>query len=461
MSEQDGNDNLNNQGADNSGASPTPQPSAVPQAPAASPNRVITYAEAVEKSATNKRMADLVSKMEDIMAEINADPVDDQAIRNYGNAPIVRIGEAAEKMIEIQSRFTESVRVYERGMSDLKANEKLKRVVGMASAAKDGLAELGGKVAKGGASVISGLWKMIAGSGPEKSEDQLLLEGMQEELPQMMKEIRTLIARVGETEKGLEEVIAHAKQMAQEQVIAFQELTVYAGASDEVKRRYREIYIPEAKAEFDETGDFESQMIMEDLVKREREFAKRAHDIEVARTVFFTSVMKAKANVDLMEEQRTMMKDTLQNTKHMWVTLMSEAGFIGATLKAAQVNKRSSEIGNEVLDASGRIFEEASRLTIEAQRHGNIDMRKVLEQSERLIKVLESKAAFDESQMKQYELESAMARGAVDKLLEATDKIDANKRKALESSAPKKATSNDNGQAGIKRGRSDGTTGPK
>ncbi len=418
MTEQDGNDNLNNDNGADAGA---PQQPAATTPPRADLNRVVSYKDATD---------DMRAEMELLMQPIDENPADFDTIIDYGHEPLKEIGDVGRRMVSVQSGFASQVKVFDsdidklqKGMSAAgfeKLGEITKRMF-------EGIGQAGAKGVKGGFKLGKGMWEALTGAKSKRTEEEQFIASMEEELPKMLEEMLKLVANIAKTEEAIVEVIHSAQELGKAQVGAFRKLNLYIGAGEEVVRRYDEEYIPEAKEKAEASFDMTDEMYLQDLIDRRTDFVEHLARLESSRLQSMNSVVQTREIIRAMQEQRKKMRSILHNGQHEWMVMLASAGFAGSSLKSAQINKKADEFGDKLHDTTLQMVEEAHRMTLESATRGTVDHKKMIEAAGRMRKLLESTAQRDERATKELESRVAMVRDAADKLLEASETI--NKRK--------------------------------
>lgn len=439
-------DQTNNNPGDN-----TEVPSAAESRRNRARNKVVEYADAD---------AELKAEMDKVMDPIDRAPDSFEAIITYGHPPLEELGKIANSMIAVQSRFNDQVNVMASAMQQLQTGLKGMSLDKFADATKSmlkNLTDAGAKTVGGGFNIGKKLVGAFTGGNKPKTDDQKLLDEMQNALPAMLSEMIRLVDDIDKTGDGIKEVLKEAEKLGIARLNATRSLNVYLGASKEVLRRYNEVYIPEAQAEFEETADPETEMYLKDLIKRKDDFLDRIATLEGSRLQGVVAAQQLKQIMETMEDQLKKIEDIKHSSQNEWKAMLAAAGIAGSALKAAQTLKKADEFGDKMHDQTIKMIEESHQLTLNSKARGTVDPQKLIEASNRLQKMLESEASARQERIKQLEANSVQLRGAADKLIEAVQKSD--EKRILEGveDAERKST-NDNGSSRPKRSKGAGPT---
>lgn len=396
---------------------------------------------------------ELKAQMEKIMDPIDKAPDSFESIISYGNPPLARLGKIADDMIKVQGRFNDQVNVMATAMSQLEnglKNMDLHKFGEATQKLLKGLASGTGKAAKGVFGVGKSLFEGLTGAKAKRTEDEKLVNEMQDELPKMLYQMISLVENIQKTDVGIKEVMKEAEKLGLARVEATREIGVYLGASKEVLRRYNEEYIPQAQEIFTESQDPEDELYLKDVMKRKEDFIDRITVLEGSRAASVIAAQQLRQIMETMEDQRKKIQDIMFNSQNEWKAMLAAAGIAGSSLKAAQVIKKADDFGDQMHDQTMKMIEEAHELTQNSKARGTIDPQKLIEASDRLQKLIERENTDRENRLKQLEATATQLRGATDKLIEAADS--SNKARMLEAvkdaedAAKKnaKAASNDN-----------------
>ena len=229
---------------------------------------------------------ELKAEMEKLMEAIDVKPDSFESILNYGNPPLEELGAVASEMIKVQARFNNEVNVMAGAVDKLQQGLKGMSFDKFAESTKNLLSSVvdaGAKTVGGGFNLGKKLAKVFSKSSKPKTEDEKLLADMQEALPVMLNEMVSLVDSVDQTGEGIRAVLGEAEKLGQARVKATRELNKYLGAGKEVLSRYQKEYIPEAKANFEESGDPEDKLVYDNMLKRHDDFINRLSVLEGSR----------------------------------------------------------------------------------------------------------------------------------------------------------------------------------
>ncbi len=367
---------------------------------------------------------ELRKEMLKIMDPIDKAPNSFEAIINYGNAPLDKLGKVANEMIRVQTKFNNEVNVMatafgklEDGIKDMNLDTfgeaTRKALSGMAGAAGSGV--------KGVTKMMRGMWDAVSGAKAKRTEDEKVVKEMQEALPQMLEDLLKMVKNIENTEKGIVEVTREAEKLGKARTEATRELGIYIGAASEVLRRYDEEYIPQAREFFQETGDPEDEIYMKEVLKRRDDFEDRILVLNGSRAASVIAAQQLMTMIETMEDQRKKIQDILRNGQNEWKAMLVAAGIAGSSLKVAQTIKKADEMGDRMHDQTQHMIEQAHELTQNSKARGTIDPQKLIEAAQRLERLLESESEKREERRLMLEATSKALRGATDKLIEAAD----------------------------------------
>lgn len=387
-------------------------------------NKVVEY---------NDADPELKALMEKIMDPIDKNPDSFEAILTYGQAPLEELGKIANSMIAVQTRFNDQVNVMASAMQKLETGMKGMNLDKFADATKNLLKSLGNAGAKtvsGGFNLGAKLAKAFTGGNKPKTDDQKLLDEMQNALPAMLSEMIALVDDIDKTGDGIREVMKEAEKLGFARVEATRSINVYLGASKEVLRRYKEEYIPAAQADFEETADPEDELYLKALIKRQDDFLNRISILEGSRLQGVIAAQQLKQIMDTMEDQLKQVEEIKHNGQNEWKAMLASAGIAGSALKAAQTIKKANEFGDKMHEQTDKMLDEAHQLTLNAQGRPTVSIDRLLETAKNIEKRLESATAAHQEKVKRLEQNAVTLRGAADKLIEA---VQTSENKMLES----------------------------
>jgi uncharacterized protein YaaN involved in tellurite resistance len=367
---------------------------------------------------------ELKAEMEQVMSAIDNAPDDFDAVMQYGFPPIEELGKLADGMLKVQGKFDAEVNVMADALTKMQGTLSSMGLEKLAEATKSmalGIVDVGAKGAKGLGKLTKGIWETVSGKRSKQTEDQKLIEEMQNNLPALMLEMFKMTDNIAKTEKGLGGVMTEAGKLGAARVEATRQLNVYLGAAPEVMRRYDEVYIPEARKDFDVTGDPEAENYLNNVIRRQRQFAEQVMRVETARAASVQSAEQLRQMLETMEDQRAKMKSILTMGQNEWKAMMTGAGIAGSMLKAAQAAKKADEFGDKLHEQTLNMIEEAHQMTLDAKARGTIDPEKLIEAATRMQKMLDKENDAQEKFMRELEGQRQRLRGSTDKLIEAAD----------------------------------------
>lgn len=414
-------------------------------------NKIVEYADAD---------AELKELMEKVMEPIDKSPDSFEAIITYGHAPLEELGKIANSMIAVQTRFNDQVNVMASAMDKLQTGMKGMSMDKFADATKNllkGLSDAGAKTVSGGFNIGKRLAKAFTGGNKPKTDDEKLLEEMQNALPAMLNEMIRLVDDIDKTGDGIREVLKEAEKLGEARVRATRSINVYLGASKEVLRRYKEEYIPQAQADYEESADPEDEMYLKDLLKRQDDFLNRISVLEGSRLQGVIAAQQLKQIMETMEDQLKSIEDIKHNGQNEWKAMLAAAGIAGSALKAAQSIKKANEFGDKMSEQTDKMLDEAHQLTLDSKGRPTVSVERLIESAKMMEKRLESEAEARKTKLRQLEESSIQLRGAADKLIESVNEAD--NRRMLEG-LKEVEKSNDNNGARRSTKRSGGP-GPK
>jgi uncharacterized protein YaaN involved in tellurite resistance len=377
---------------------------------------------------------ELKALMEKYMEQIDKAPNSFDAIINYGNPPLKKLGDLGNEMIRIQGRFNEQVNVMGNALDQLQNGMQGMNLEKLGENARKlllSIADTTVKGAKGAGNLISRFFKSVSGKNKKKTTDEeKLIKEMQDALPEMLKEMLKLMHTIEETDKGLIQVMAEATKLGMARVECTRDISIYLGAGKEVLRRYKEEYIPEARKQAEETADPEDQMYLEEVVKCQTRFINRLTILEGSRAQSVIQAQQLKQIIETMEDQREKNQDIIHNGQNEWKAMLATAGIAGSSLKAAQNQKAADEFGDKIHDQTMIMIEETQKMTLNSIGRGTIDPAKMIDGMNRLMQMLEKKAEADKNRLVALDATAKSLRSTTDKLIEAAD--ESNTKRLLE-----------------------------
>jgi uncharacterized protein YaaN involved in tellurite resistance len=393
---------------------------------------------------------ELKAQMEKIMEPIDRAPNSFEAIITYGHPPLAELGVIANDMIRIQGKFNDQVNVMAGALDQLQngmSGMNLEKLGENARKLLKGLGDATVKGAKGGASMVKNFFDAITGKSKKKSsEEDKMIQEMQDALPEMLTEMLKLVHNIEETDKGIIQVMKEAEKLGAARVECTRQISVYLGASKEVLRRYNEEYIPEAEAQFKETADPDDEMFFKDVVKRKEDFIDRITVLEGSRTASVIAAQQLRQIIETMEDQRKKIQDIIFNSQNEWKAMLTAAGFAGSSLKAAQALKKADDFGDKMHDQTMQMIEEAHKMTLNSKSRGTVDPAKLIDAANRLQQMIEKENEARKTRLLALEATAQQLRGATDKLIEAADS--SNKARLLEAANEAKKGSEQKNEAG-------------
>lgn len=386
--------------------------------------KVVDYSDAV--AAGEK---EIVEKMDALMDAIDRDPASFEAIISFGTAPLQELGKLSKDMLTVQGKFNDQVNIMgeamdklQNGMSGLNIEEFGEHARALAK----GLAEAGSSGVKGLGKILNG----FKGKKPVKNEHEQFIDDMQAALPDMLFEMIKLVENIKETDKGIEQVRKEAEKLGVARVEATREISLYLGATKEVLRRYNEEYIPNAQADFDESGDPEDELYLENIIKRKEDFIDRITILEGSRAQGIIAAKTLKQIIDTMEDQNKKVQDIILNSQPEWQAMLAAAAIAGSSLKAAQILQKADAFGDKMHDSTMLMIEESHQRTLDSRSRGTVDPTKLIEAASRLQLMIEKENTARADRLRRLEATADQLRGVTDRLIEAADS--SNKARLLE-----------------------------
>lgn len=388
--------------------------------------KIISYDEAkAGADSGDEKLAALLAKMEKYLSPLAHAPDDFNVVMNYGQDPIEKLGKVGMQMIDVQGKFEGEVNVMAGAIQQLKTGIDKLGIENMGEktrAALEGLVDTSVKGVKGLGSFTKGLWDTVSGKKAKRTEDQKLVDDMQNSIPDLLKEMIKMVDSLDRTEKGIKKVRDAAVLLGEAQVEAAREINIYLGASSEGLRRYQDEYIPEANAAYEESGDPADEQYLTDVIKRQEHFIRRINTLTGARTNAVGGTVRLRLLIDTMDNQLIKIDEIMHTGKHEWAAMLASAGLAGAVLKASNGLKKADELGDRMHDETIAMMEAAQEMTLNSLSRGTVDVAKQIEGLSRLQTMLEKNTEHTANALRTLEANSKASIDAVDKLLDSVNK---------------------------------------
>jgi hypothetical protein len=291
---------------------------------------------------------------------------------------------------------------------------------------------------------------------------------MSEKLPELHKEMKLLIKNLSETEIGIAQVMKEAEKLGIARVEATRELNVYLGTDAEVRRRYKEEYIPQAEADYKESNfDPEEQERVNVIVKRNADFIGQMNVLHASRAQGVASAQMLRTMMDTMEEQRKRIQTLRHISQPEWTALLAAAGFSASSLKAQRTIDQAGDFGDKLHDYTLDATEQAHNMALNAKGRGTVNHEKLLEGLTRMQNLIEKQHEEQVKVLNNLESMSEKLKTGTDLLLDAADKnkraklLEATQREEDAGDNKKSKASNDNKAGTPEPSAKTGTDGPK
>lgn len=328
-------------------------------------------------------MVEAVAKMTKFMEQIDKEPDNFDYVNGFGSEAIKKIGTASKNSIAVQAKFNSSLNTMKAAQDELE-NSGFKEFV-------DGGKKLLGAGANAGKQALGMMGKFFKMFAPkekpeDKSEETRTREELDKTLPRMMQTMNTILNKIERSDDALKQVIGEAKKFGFEQFKGSEELALYIGCREEVLRRYDEQYIPEAHQLVAENGadNAETQQYLTDVTQRRTDFAERIYIITQAKTSCDNSAAMLHQQVHSMENQRKVVRQTMDTAKPLWEAQLANLGLISSSLKQAELNKQAGDFSDSIFRANMDLSEKAIRMTIDAKNKGVVDYDLLIENAQRI-----------------------------------------------------------------------------
>jgi len=386
--------------------------------------------------------AALKLKMEGFMEAIDRDPKDFDAIVEFGAPPIQEIGKVADGVIAASAQFVTQLKVIQdaqRGVSETLSGLNLQEVVTGIKSMAVNAASAGVTGAKSLFNVMSKIGKAFTGSDKKKSEEQAHVEAMIADLPKANLRMKKASQDLKDTAKGLDAVIEQAKTLGRARIDLVKELNIYLGAAPEVLKRYDEIYIKEAKDDYDAPGgqNQENGLRLEEIIKAKEYFTRQYNQLESSAAQAFVAATQLKQLIETMQEQKLGIKQFSETRENEWKALMAYANLSGSSLKAAMIMTESGQIGEQVHKLAIDMGDKSRELTKAQEGLGTISNKTLLETLEHISRDLLEDEKTRERKMLEAETQRLQTRAAVEALQKTIEEV--KNHRVLDAAPEKKA----------------------
>lgn len=388
--------------------------------------RIIDYADIEEKFADNPEAGRaLKDKMDSLMEAIDRNPASFETIIDFGVEPIKTLGKLAKDTMTVQTKMTDQVRVMNivmDGVAKSAAESALGDLMEGLKSAGSGAAGVGAAGLKGLGGLLKKFGQLVSGSKKKKTEEERHVQEMIDKLPEMYYEMQAMLMNLKGSEPAIQSVMKETERLGVARVALVREMDVYLGAVPEVLRRYEEIYIANARAEYEESQDPEDEVYLIALIKGKDNFIGQYNQLEGSRALAVDAAQRLRTLLDQMETQRKIIIQFRTFRENEWIGLMADAGLQGSSLKIAQMIKQADEMGNKLHDHATVMIDVAAEMTLNSQSHGTVDTKRLLESLIRRRGMIEKENQVREQRAIDAESARRQVRAETENLLDSVEK---------------------------------------
>lgn len=409
--------------------------------------RVVNYADVEKEYADDPELGqEIKEKMENLMAAIDSKPESFETIIAFGTEPIAQLGKIAKDILTVQTKMSEQVKVMNIAMDKVSksvAESTLDELLDGLKSVGSGAASAAGAGVRGLGGLLKKLGQLGKNTKKKKTEEEQHIQAMIDKLPEMYYEMLAMSQSLKDSESGIQSVMKEAEKLGVARIEMVRNLNLYLGAAPEVLRRYEEIYIAEAKREFEASQDPEDEVYLMSLIKAKENFEDQYRILEGSRAQGIDAAQQLRVLLEEMEKQRKIILQFRTIRENEWVALMSGAGLQASALKIAQMIKQADETGDRLHGLTTDMMEKAHELTLNSQGRGTIDTNKLIESLSRRKAMIEKENQVREQRAIEAENARKQLRAETEKLLDAVDK--SLKTRVLDAAPEKKPeATNDN-----------------
>jgi hypothetical protein len=404
-------------------------------------------ADAALKEKMDAAMQPIISHIESILAgEQSASTVD--LFGSFGKEASEQLGVMADQVFSLQQNFSSELNTVNGASEELMTKFSEIGLGGLVDILKDA----GMDAADKGVELTAGTFKALKGIFDSKAEKQAkkenkkdkgqkLLADMEQAIPNFHHEMINIIDKVVKTEAGLNDVIDSATMLGYARIQMSKDLRFYIETGKEIKRRFEEEFIPEAKGYHEESGSEEDRLLVQQVANDYSKFIQRQSELEGSLAASIISATTLQSKIGNMEETKRQCQIIIDSRQNEMKAILAEATSAIAELKATSIVKSFGKLADTVQEDSMKISEEAAKQGLETRKRGTLDPAKLQNLADRVTKMVEAEHSFRINQVKELEKVQAVYKGIGDKLLE---KEDANATKLLDSLTPAAKPTNDN-----------------
>lgn len=371
--------------------------------------KVIDYADAPD---------DIRERMEEMMRPIAEEPNNSDIIATYGSAPLKKLGEFANEMMEVQKRFDSQVNTVAGLFDQMQNTFRDMGLMGLAGKVKDWTAAASQKGSKG----LKGIWNVVTFKNAKKAQGKKMLVEVQSSIPEMNKKMNVFIQQMERAKDSIDTVIAEVLKTGRKQFDSNQEILLYLGTQNELLRRYEQEYIPEALAENEDDATAGTKEYLDAVTERRDDLLARMSGMEASRlkgTVQMQSLMQVVQDLRL---NKKIIIEFLENGQHDWRMMMVSAGFAASGLKSAQNVENMGKFNDEMMAKTINMIEVTSKTLSDARVRGIGDPQKLIAASDAMVRLIENAGVEAQRRKILMQQNQVKLRDAGNKVIEAVRK---------------------------------------
>jgi len=389
-----------------------------------------------KKSAVSVDYATAEPEMKEIMdgliADILEDPENDDLILDYGSEPMQSLEGKSEDIIEVQKKWTAATSSLQSKFDRFEAMKDSFDMDSMKDRISDGAKDLGKKSAKGFGKALAliGSAANIFSRKEKKEEHDLVLEELNDRLPELFAEMNEIIDDLDNSLETIEQVKKLTDEMAVAWIQTIDDLALYVGAGKELQRVFKEEIIPYAQEQDDD--------IYLDVINSNSETLNmQVVHLEQTMMMGMMSVNQLRTLQKSIKDQYQKTRFYQKNGTSQWKAAIAQTGLASTVLKAAKQLERAGEFGTDVVSLGVDATEQTQDIMNKQLNTGVMDTEKLLENGQRVIKQLEKGASETRERNKLLEAQSSAINETMQNMSQAAQEYK-NAHRQLEDGSKKK-----------------------
>ena len=403
---------------------------------------VIDYADLDEN---DPLQAKLKNFMDRAMENIAEEPDVYDHISKFGSEPYAAMDELIKDINERMRHYDEAVNVVMTATDYVKEELKKGYYAGVGERTKRVAKDVQKRALKGGKKALYKATAVVTRRRLEK--DKEALKEVANQVPELQQKIDEMSVKIEQADVGLNAVSSDIEQLGTMRNKLLKQFNVYLGAIPELKRRYEEVYMPEAQKASEESPENQELRSYAEAVEESFvSLTRRAAQIENQRALCIRSMLQMSILQQNITQQRQKMSDIRNNILPELHAMLSEAQMARTVLKVSESIDEFDKIGDQTLDSITKISQGSIEMTTKSLNKGAVDPTRTIDSINQIRGAIESSRKNAHAEMNK-NLEAARElRKAGDGALEAKKE---SSRKTLEQAkgkpeAPRKVAGNDN-----------------